>query len=398
MDVAPFNPEARSSRPPPARFPLTPAAELSRAASASRAERLLARLALAGVSAVVALSVLDRISPWFLGAARLPIEETYPEGIFRSPQPYTMFGGRPEPPLNALGFPGAPPEHPKDPSEFRIFILGGSTVFEGNPTIPQLVEEALHANGAAPARVYNCGVIASVSAQELARIVFQLADYQPDLIVMYNGGNDTLEPLDYDPRPGYPYNYFLYERNPILAGDDGEYPLLPLVTYSSNLCRRFGTWRFAEVFGNLNACRRNAGWRTPAWESEIARVYVRNLRRANAVSRGFGADFLAFFQPTLAYKEPLAGAEAERAARSAVHLSLSRNVRAMVLEDVQRGAEREALPFVDLSDIYDGVEHQVFRDFIHTLQPAKPRVARAIADHIRARFLSHHVSQAAGPR
>lgn len=89
----------------------------------------------------------------------------------------------------------------KPADEFRIFCLGGSTVY-GQPfhaptAFPQWLEIEL--NGRRPAsrvKVVNCGGI-SYATHRLLHIVREVAQYQPDLIVLAAGHNEFLEDRTY---------------------------------------------------------------------------------------------------------------------------------------------------------------------------------------------------------
>ncbi len=347
-----------------------------------RVERWLARGFVGLMALVIGLIGIEVIGRFALGEVKAPVEAAYPSGFLRQPKPYVMFSGTPGHGLNARGYRGALAVNPKPIGEYRVMVLGGSTVFEGEPPISTLVEEQFHAAGYADVRVYNCGVVSSVSGQELARIVFELADDQPDLIVMYNGGNDVLEPMHYDPRPGYPFNFLLNENNPILSGNDRPYPLVPLIAYASHVCRRLGEWRFAEAFGRLQELRQEAEWRSEAWEERIASTYVLNLEKAAKISAAFGARFMAFFQPTLAFKDGRTGMEVERAQKDAWEIATSLSIRARINRLADAANCTGGLDYVDLSDVYDAVQEPVFRDFIHTVQSAKPLVAQRMMEHI----------------
>lgn len=360
-----------------------------------RIERFLARGFIGLLSLVIGLVGLEVIGRCVLGEVKAPVEAAYPSGFLRRPRPYVMFGGTPGNGLNERGYRGPAPTSPKPDGEYRIMLLGGSTVFEGEPPIAALMEEQFHHNGHSHVRVYNCGVVSSVSGQELARIVFELADDAPDLIVMYNGGNDVLEPMHYDPRPGYPFNFLLNENNPILTGNDRPYPLVPLVAYASHVCRRLGEWRFAEAFGRLEELRTATQWKSAAWEEQIASTYVRNLEKGAKVSAAFGADFVAFFQPTLAFKDALAGAEIERSRKDAWEIATSQAIRQRIHAHAKTAMNAGVLNFVDASDVYDDVPEPVYRDFIHTVQTAKPLVAEFMERHIADLTMLRHPRSAA---
>jgi hypothetical protein len=83
----------------------------------------------------------------------------------------------------------------KPPEETRIFIVGSSTIFNGTPlemSIPGQIEICFRKNGKDNVQVYNFGFVSSVSGQELALLVHLLSSYEPDIVVIYNGGERRL--------------------------------------------------------------------------------------------------------------------------------------------------------------------------------------------------------------
>ena len=145
----------------------------------------------------------------------------------RYANPYTMFSR----------FAYGSQESAKTRGEFRIFMLGGSTVEYGNPPLPVYVEQELKRRGFENVRVFNYGVISQNSGQELAHLVFHVLDSEPDMVVFYDGGNDIMDPLLYDPRPGYPFNFLAYENN-VLFQATGDYPWPALLAYGSEMLDR----------------------------------------------------------------------------------------------------------------------------------------------------------------
>jgi len=89
----------------------------------------------------------------------------------------------------------------KPAGEFRIFVLGGSTV-QGRPwsiatSFTTWLE--LHLNAADPSRTYevvNCGGV-SYATYRLVPILHEVLQYQPDLIVFCEGHNEFLEDRTY---------------------------------------------------------------------------------------------------------------------------------------------------------------------------------------------------------
>jgi hypothetical protein len=91
--------------------------------------------------------------------------------------------------------------HPKPAGEFRIFVLGGSTV-QGRPysietSFTSWLELSLEAaDPSRPWQVVNCGGV-SYATYRLAPILDEVLGYQPDLIVFYEGHNEFLEDRTY---------------------------------------------------------------------------------------------------------------------------------------------------------------------------------------------------------
>jgi lysophospholipase L1-like esterase len=91
----------------------------------------------------------------------------------------------------------------KPPKEFRIFVLGGSTV-QGRPWSSETSFTTwleLHLNAADTSRTYevvNCGGV-SYATYRLVPILLEVLNYQPDLIVFCEGHNEFLENRSYAP-------------------------------------------------------------------------------------------------------------------------------------------------------------------------------------------------------
>ncbi|MBA7683608.1 hypothetical protein ES703_91980 [subsurface metagenome] len=365
--------------------------ESSAKINGSKFEAAVGRWCLRILFVIVPLVILDIASPWFI-TTRAPIEQKFALGNTRKPEPYTMFKGErnskilPEESLNELGYRGSAPSATKGINEYRIIILGGSTVFVGEPPITTLLQQQFEANGLSNIRIYNFGVVSSVSSQELARILFEIVDLKPDLIAMYNGANDIWQNHLYDPRPGYPFNFIAYELNPLLESDVRSYPAITLFFYGSNLVRNHFRGLLRRQFLNLDEIRKSVNYGSEQWQDKIAEIYVNNLIKADKISAAFNAEFVAFFQPVVFYKD--VGTEKEENMKKAgpeftEHML---EMRTKVLAKIQASGIDIPRKFVDLSDIYDQTPEEVFTDFIHTRQDAKILVAEAIYEHIIKTF------------
>lgn len=294
--------------------------------------------------------------------------------------------------LNGLGLRIERPfERAKPAGEFRVLMLGGSTVFEGFPlakSIAGRLEALAAADGHTGVKVYNCGVVGYNSAQELALLVHALADYAPDLVIVYDGGNDVTSPYLYDPRPGYPLNYLVVESG-YQAVEKRLRPdrLFALAAANVGVVRALFRTQLVQHLVPLAGLRREAGYGTPAWREAALDAYGANLDKLCRLSGGFGFKLAVFLQPLVFTKPVLDESELKYAGPPA----FAEHVRAQYpgarrrVADLKRRREkRGAVSVEDLSGVFDGRKDPAFRDFIHLNDAAKDLVARRIYARLKA--------------
>lgn len=318
----------------------------------------------------------------------------YSQDFLRKPYPYIMFKGQPLAAfangerLNKFGYRGKSPDLPKEAGEFRIFVIGGSTVFFGEPTISDLLEKEFHKAGNTQVQCYNFGVVSSVSTQDLVRVLLELVDFKPNLIVMYNGGNDIFSPLFIDPRPGYPYNFIVYENNPLLKTELSDYPLIPLLAFGSNVIRILKPSYFLDKFVPMEKTKTEAGFLTEKWREKIIITYFQNMMKAAKISRNYGAEFYVFFQPSAYYKKSYTATEAKNL-RMNENPDLFKDSVAFA-KDMQNRVRTvfqqkpSDLNFVDLSDIFLNDPNDVFKDTLHIYEGKNMAIAKAIYQSLKS--------------
>jgi hypothetical protein len=375
-------------------------------------ERLFSALLLIVMGITVAVGLAEWGSRIFLGEYRSVFEQRFPIERTRTPAPYIMFKGVPSEEIspsdnpygehfNRLGYRGPAPDDPKPAGEYRIFILGGSTVyvgskaFDGFESIPEHLQSLFHTAGHDNVKIYNFGVPSSVSGQELARLVYELIDHAPDLIVMYNGGNDLLAPLSYDPRPGYPFNFAVHEANPLLIRDLGNYPLMNLMVLGTNL----GRWLLRSYIENsllrMSDLKEKSGWGSENWIRAIAKSYVSNITKAASFVATYKVDFISYFQPMLYFKRPLSRKEAaylEKTDTNGAASGMARAFRKGVLIEAKRAQTEKGLMFSDLGEMFSEEKRKtVFVDEIHTSYEGIRASAAAIFTDLQAREIGPFV-------
>jgi len=339
----------------------------------------LGRLFLVLISISICFLILEYLSRRYLVTGS-QFEQEFPVWVGRAPKPYVMFGGMPgayiaeNVYLNKLGYKGPAPElvgNDQVKKEFRIFILGGSTIFNGDPPIPTLLEQKFKEQGYKNVRVYNFGVVSSVSSQELVRVLMEVLDYRPDITIMYNGFNDFGEPLAWDPRPGYPFNFIVYENNPILESNIEKYKFWSLLLYGSNFLRFFLGNYFVSQFIDLNEMRKKVNYQTPAWEDEIINVYVNNFKKASKILIAYHSKFVGIYQPNANYIKKKSSDDYWERMRTKLQAKISG------LKQIEK------FDFYDYSNIYSDISEKVFVDSVHTEQKFKNIVSNRIFKDIK---------------
>jgi lysophospholipase L1-like esterase len=343
---------------------------------ADKCEALMGRIFIMLLMMLVLLVVVDVASRPFI-SSRSAFEKKFPTVSSRYPHPYVMFSGKPNADrFNRLGYVGPVPRMPKPQEEIRIIFLGGSTLVNGDPTIPALVQDYFQADGLAQVKTYNFGVISSVSTMELVKLIHEVVEYDPDIVVMYNGGNDLTQPYLADPRPGHPFNYNLYEYNPLLESTVEEYPAFMLFAYGSNILRALFARQFADRFVDMKKLRLEVGYDSEKWRQEIADIYAGNIQKAAKVSQAYDIRFAAFFQPMVFFKEQKKGAEMSYASEN-LREPLN-DLRQRTLQKIEQARTQDSINIFDLSGLFGEETDTVYTDFIHVKQEYKPVIARQI--------------------
>ena len=138
----------------------------------------------------------------------------YDEENIRYNSPYDMFSNKPNIlDHNIYGFRGPSLDEKINNKTLTIAFLGGSTGYTGSPPIPELLSQHLNNDGIENI-IYNFSVNSSNHNQHIHRLV-KFIDHPYDVVIFYGGNNESLQYLQYDTRPSYPYNYFMKNDLPI---------------------------------------------------------------------------------------------------------------------------------------------------------------------------------------
>lgn len=88
---------------------------------------------------------------------------------------------------------GKVPQNPKPKEELRIFVMGGSSVFDAAaaPSWPQRLGPAIEAKGGPKVTTFNGGVPGFSSRETVALYKDKVRFFKPDIVVLYQGWNDA---------------------------------------------------------------------------------------------------------------------------------------------------------------------------------------------------------------
>lgn len=193
--------------------------------------------------------------------------------------------------LNSLGFRGPDLPFGKPQGVKRIVCLGGSTTFDGftdDTTWPSRLEARLRARGF-NVEVVNLGVDMAASPTSLINLMFVGLEYQPDLVISYDGVNDTTLVGRKGQLPDYRNVYGKFDdryRNWQGAVPRGALESSYLLTWVTFLLDR----------GKADLGSQVAKYQELPESSEPLdgmRLFERNLKLMRAASREYGSRFIA---------------------------------------------------------------------------------------------------------
>lgn len=109
--------------------------------------------------------------------------------------------------INSYGFRGPEFSINKNENIFRIFMIGGSTTVSlrsdsDNHTIPGYLQTMFNDNNYKQIEIINAGVPGITSTDELALLKYKILNFNPDLIIIYDGANDITYSYNYKPEKG----------------------------------------------------------------------------------------------------------------------------------------------------------------------------------------------------
>jgi lysophospholipase L1-like esterase len=313
-------------------------------------------------------------------------------------QPYVYFRQKPvqgqtinidDDGLRATWQPSADREEPGGSRPIKLLFLGGSSLWgygaRDDHTIPSLVAKALHAKSV-KVEVRNLAEIGYVSTQEVVALIKELqAGYRPDVVVFYDGVNDTTSAL-LEGEAGLTTNEINRRREFNLS----QSPSRLAAALAGRLLVDSGSYRFAQSvrrrFANGDSAQKSSlsDESIPALAGAVVRTYEANVTLVDSLGKTYGFRPMFFWQPIAFTKPVRVAVEEEEAAR----YSWTKPMFDEVYARIRSSGPLQADPsFHDLSRMFAGTEALVFIDYCHTTESANALIAaeitRAVADSAR---------------
>ena len=287
------------------------------------------------------------------------------EKIQRLPTPYDFFSGKPNArDHNSDGFRGKN-FLKADKNQLSIAFFGGSSGYNGNPPIIDLVEKNLNSQNMNTI-TYNFSSVSSNHNQHLNRLI-KFSNLNFDFVVFYGGFNETFQTLFADPRPGYPFNFWTVgELHPL------KFTLLKYFPFIAEIDKQTG-----KISG-LTKIRKDVKLGSDIWLDNLLKNYTLTLLDSKKITE-------KFINPSLCNKPTFVGIYQP--------ISLSKMTN-QLLESLENDfkhkmvkktkSEIKKYDFIyDLSDLY---EERMFTDSVHVTDQAKKIMAAEITKIINEKL------------
>lgn len=289
-------------------------------------------------------------------------------------EPDTRQGGD----LNTQGFYG--PELPleKDPTEKRIAIVGGSTVYAGKNfnSIASILEEIL--NNRYPqyeVKVLNFGRMSYISMQELILLERNILPLHVDLIIVFDGFNDIWVPYNFYEPVGYPSLYSsLKKMTEISLTEVAINNLIKTIKRHSALVNYF-----SKKLSKKNRSKKQKG---TFKIKPVLMEYERNLFQMAVLAKAYSAKIVFATQPFVGTKlHPTL--EESRLLDGKTEEEMKRYYQKLIFSARETAIKGGAI-YVNATDVFDHIPGNIFNDPVHFhLLGGNPIVANRLADELK---------------
>lgn len=300
-----------------------------------------------------------------------------------------------------------PPVKLQKPADvYRVIVLGGSTVMgDGSPRPAQNLvgmlraaarDRDMTATDGKRMEFINAGVDGYNSAQEYLYFVSDLIRLKPDLVIAYDGWNDS-----------YMWNdsYIMKSMSPFRTGShqEGTRRIKASFSISGSALLALANLKYSLTEGNFRLGTIELPWRVfhgPASNEDVSRsasasfdsrliAYYRENRRAFLALADDQLAVAVFLQPlvgtddrALSDEEKASWWYPELAWEMGNRIPFYQGARRVLAELEERSRSRRRVCIADLSDSFKGVTEPVYADTGHLLPMGNRIVASRMLDEL----------------
>lgn len=255
----------------------------------------------------------------------------------------------------------------KRPGSMRIVVIGGSAAFgtgldDDSETFSSQLEKALDG-----VESINAAVIGHRSGQELAYLVSELLDLEPDWVIALDGFNDFTSVGGARWNPWMDVNgsqqvqnqllrlTFLVDRGPITRLAHLHHVIFP------QIANRLEILRLPRI--HARGVRELGVYELDA----VAERYARNVAKMAGVAQAFGARFLCVLQPS----------------EYAMYINPTADPYREFLNQVKKTTGLRGVALLDLNEHTERIESNMFMDNVHLDARGNQVMAEIIAPILR---------------
>ncbi len=270
----------------------------------------------------------------------------------------------------------------KPEEELRIAVIGGSTVRVGTNfevTLPGSLKRILNAKYPQKRiEVINGGIISAISRQELIFLLTTVVDYEPDILIIYDGINDSGQMVYYEKRLNFPYNFRVMETawdQYVTHRKDSVWRLL--LDRSAIL-----KWLWPQEFGDgriLNTLPATQLIENQNSQRKFAEAYIDNWEKINRICQAYGIRPLFVLQPTSLFS---IFQETEKEVSPSSDLDKNLFANFLVYKEFRKVVKgfRQRHPQLTILDLSSLLPREAFYDGAHVYDEVNHTIAKNLAD------------------
>jgi lysophospholipase L1-like esterase len=286
--------------------------------------------------------------------------------------------------INSHGFRGPEFSEEKQSDVYRVFFVGGSTSFGAasseSDTIPTLIQNEINnLDTGLKIEIINAGISSAYSFTEKYLIQNDLAKFQPDLIIIYSGGNDshnryneTYHPHTVSSNQTNISPTFIQVIKKIITDVDYKTPII-----------------LSKILTNVS----NVIPVSESSKNQVQELWTTRMNETCNTNNDLGIETIVFVQPMLGSGDKqLSDSEKIEILKyndiynyHPVTLEILNN-----MADSLNTLETTCDAVYDLTLIYDDIDETIYLDWIHTNYLGNKIIANEIYPIIITQIMSNH--------